>query len=107
MEKNECIDTRCLKFTPFDLTCQSSLRGGVRASPGVARTWNGLDGTYGKKGCDRRKNGMRIQRGEKAECGARSAVDGCGRDYEIVRGCGWLSCEGTSGKHQKQCLVAL
>lgn len=39
----------------FDLTCQPSL--GIRVCQ-AERTSNGLDGTYGKKGCDR-KNGVR------------------------------------------------
>jgi len=72
----------------FDLTCQSYL--GIRVYQ-VERTSNGLDGIYGKKGCDR-KNGMRWKgvRKRNAADGAPLAVT----DGTMGSWCGWLSCRG-------------
>lgn len=53
-----------VKIVMFDLTCQSY--PGIQAE----RTSNGLDGIYGKKGCDR-KNGTRRKGVRK-----RNAADG-------------------------------
>lgn len=52
------------------------------------RTSNGLDGIYGKKGCDREERGEKRQGLGGGEgwnvCGAPSAVGGCERDYGTV-----------------------
>lgn len=61
-------------------TCRSYLGIRVRRAE---QTSNGLDGIYGKKGCDREEWDEK-ERGEKAECGGRSAVGGYGRDYGTV-----------------------
>lgn len=72
----------------FDLTSQSYL--GIRVCR-AERTSNGLDGIYGKKGCDR-KNGMRRKgvRKRNAADGAPLAVT----DGTMGPWCGWLSCRG-------------